>query len=43
MWKVLQIVMTACLLLMILKSDHYDAIRHEFYQIWDCMDEMRKE
>lgn len=23
------------------KEDHYDAIRHEFYQVWDTIEEMR--
>lgn len=23
------------------KEDHYDAIRHEFYQVWDTIDELR--
>jgi len=22
----------------LLKDDHYDAIRHEFYEVWDSMD-----
>ena len=23
------------------REDHYDAIRHEFYQVWDSIEEMR--
>ena len=23
--------------------EHYKAVRHEFYQVWDSMDEMRGE
>ena len=25
----------------VFKEDHYDAIRHEFYQVWDTIEEMR--
>ena len=25
----------------VFKEDHYDAIRHEFYQVWDSIDELR--
>ena len=28
---------------LLFKGDHYDAIRHEFYQVWDSLEELRAE
>ena len=38
-WAAIAIAFAALLF----KDDHYDAIRHEFYQVWDTIDEMRAE
>ena len=42
MKKVLLGVAVVGLLVSVLsREDHYDAIRHEFYQVWDTIEEMR--
>ena len=28
---------------LLFREDHYDAIRHEFYQVWDSLEELRAE
>lgn len=37
MWKILQIITSICVLILLIKPDHYDAIRHELYQVWDSI------
>ena len=32
------IVIAVAYLALLFKDDHYDAIRHEFYEVWDSMD-----
>ena len=40
-WKVLQIVAVISMVMLILAADHYDAVRHEFYKVWDSIEELR--
>lgn len=39
--KVLQILTVIVAVAALLKPNHYKAIQHEFYQVWDSIDEMR--
>lgn len=41
MWKLLQVVTAACVAALLLQPDHYKAIRHELYQVWDSIEELR--
>ena len=37
MWEFLQVLTSICVVVLLMKPDHYDAIRHEFYQVWDSI------
>lgn len=43
MWKTLQIMTAVCVIALLAKPDHFKAIRHEFYQVWDTISEMKDE
>ena len=38
MWKILQAATTICVIWLLLRPDHYKAIRHELYEVWDSLD-----
>ena len=39
--KVINLLLAAGIIVTLLKLDHYKAIRHEFYQVWDTINLMR--
>lgn len=41
MEKVLLTAALVGLAVYVIAHDHYDAIRHEFYQVWDSIEELR--
>lgn len=46
MWKVIQISVAACMVacmaaLAVYTKKHFDAARHEFYQIWESMEDQK--
>ena len=41
MWKLLQILTAACVVMLIRRPCHYDAIQHEFYQVWDSIEGLK--
>lgn len=42
MWKVVQILTAACVAAVLLQPDHYRVIGHEFYQVWDTIEELKE-
>lgn len=37
MRKLFNFLVVLCVVYLLMKPDHYEAIRHEFYQVWDSM------
>ena len=38
MWKLLQVATAVGVIYLLLRPDHYKAIRHELYEVWDSLD-----
>lgn len=43
MWNVLTVVTLIGVIVILLKPDHYKAIRHEFYQVWEDIEKLKGE
>lgn len=43
MWNVLTVVTLIGVIVILLKPDHYKAIRHELYQVWEDIEKLKGE
>lgn len=43
MWKLLQILTAIGVAVLMMKPDHYEAIRHEFCEVWNKIEEAEEE
>lgn len=41
MQKVFNVAVALCIAVLFMTPDHYKAIKHEFYQVWDSINEMK--